>query len=592
MFGSRPLRVPVGPDAHRWSTFRGERTLVVAARTVTSTVRVLETLPALLCDDARVSVVFAHDPTSAFDEGVLDLLHAAGCRVAPWEQLTHLTPDLILTASENVDVPEGDCPVLVLPHGVGFQKLVPDSRSARERLSGVVPDALLESGRAWLAISHPAQEEQLLATHPKAAGRTLLVGDPCFDELVGSRSRRAVYREALGVEEHQRLVMVSSTWGPTSLLGRRPDLLPRLLARLPGDGHRVGAIIHPNVWSAHGAWQIRTLQAAALDAGLLLIPAVHAWRPALVAADVLIGDHGSVTLYGASTGRPVLLAAFGDDAVPGTAVHHLASLAPRLDVRGDLLQQVEDAVREHTPERYAAVAAQAFAEPGHALARLRTALYELLELPEPSAPRPASPVLPLPDPPAAPVTSWQVSTGVTQDAATPVVSVRRFPAAVTAYGDTPPESATLFTHLASLDDEHDRRLTESASVLARRQPAPTPVAALRWIADTLAELPGSLLTASAVRAGGYLIGIRDGRVVEAAATGPALDPSLPAAVVYACLRAGLPLDGTEVTLRIGGVRDEDVLLRLRPAPPTGQPPPVRRGTRAQPSRPSNRRRSA
>lgn len=481
--------------------------------------------------------------------------------------MAQMTPDLILSASENVDVPEGDCPVLVLPHGVGFQKFVPDSRSTSERLSGVVPDSLLESGRAWLAISHPAQEEQLLATHPKASGRTLLVGDPCFDELIGSRARRKAYREALGVADHQRLVMVSSTWGPTSLLGSEPDLLPRLLSQLPCDEARVGAIVHPNVWSAHGAWQLRTVQAAALDAGLLLMPAIHAWRPALVAADVLVGDHGSVTLYGAAAGTPLLLAAFGGDAVPGTAVHDLAAVAPRLDPRGDLRQQVEDVVRAHTPDRYAAVAARAFSEPGHALARLRTALYRLLKLPEPSSPPPAPLLLPDPDPPLAPITSWQVTTGVTGNSAAPAISVRRIPAAVTAYGRTPPDSATLFTHLACADDERDPRLTESASVIVRRQAAPTAVGALRWTEDTLAQLPGSLLAASATRGGGCLVGLRDGRVVETASTGPAPDPGLHAAVVYACLRAGLPLDDARVTLRIGDMRDEDVILRLRPAPP-------------------------
>lgn len=71
LFGSGQLRVPVGRDAHRWSTFQGERTLIVAARTVTSTVRVLETLPSLLRDDPRVTVVFAYDDTSAFNSGVL-----------------------------------------------------------------------------------------------------------------------------------------------------------------------------------------------------------------------------------------------------------------------------------------------------------------------------------------------------------------------------------------------------------------------------------------------------------------------------------------------------------------------------------------
>ncbi|MET7570421.1 hypothetical protein ABZT04_18230 [Streptomyces sp. NPDC005492] len=543
--------------------------MVVAARTVTSTVRVLESLPALLRDDPRVSVVFAHDPTSAFNSGVLELLHSAGCRVMPWEQLARITPDLILSASENIDVPEGDCPVLVLPHGVGFQKFVPDSRGPQDRLSGVVPNALLESGRAWLAVSHPAQEEQLLASYPKAAGHTLLVGDPCFDELVASRPHRNAYREALGVTEEQRLVMVSSTWGPTSLLGSRPDLVAHLLAQLPCDEYRVGAIIHPNVWSAHGAWQIHTLQTAALDAGLLLMPAVHAWRPALVAADVLCGDHGSVTLYGASVGLPVLLGAFGADAVAGTAIDDLASVAPRLDPRGSLRRQVEDVVREHTPQRYAAVAHRAFAEPGQALARLRTALYHLLKLPEPSAAAPSARALPVPDPPAASVDSWQVTTDVTGTSEGLTVTVRRVPAAVAGHSAAGRDSSASYTHLACADDERDRRLTESASVLVRRHPAPTAVGALHWIRDTLTQLPGSLLAASAVRGGGTLVGLRDGRVVEAAATGPVRDPGLPAAVVYACLRAGHPLHGTHVTLRIGDTRDEDVVLRLRPAaPPT------------------------
>lgn len=564
MFGSAPLRVPVGHDAHRWNTFHGERTLVVAARTVTSTVRVLESLPALLRGDHRVTVVFAYDPTSAFDSGVLNLLHEAGCRVMPWEQLGEVAPDLILSASENIDVPEGDCPVLVLPHGVGFQKLVPDSRGPHERLSGVVPDSLLESGRAWLAISHPSQEEQLLTTHPKIAGRTLLVGDPCLDELMSSGSMRSAYREALGVAEDQRLVMVSSTWGPTSLLGTQPDLPARLLAQLPYDEYKVGAIVHPNVWSAHGAWQLRTLQAAALGAGLLLMPAVHAWRPALVAADVLVGDHGSVSLYGASLGTPLLLAAFGADAVPGTAAHAMADLAPRLDPRGDLHERIEDAVRKHTPERYAPVAARAFAEPGHALARLRTALYDLLRLPEPATEPPHPLAVPLHEPPTSPVTSWRVTTEVGEGGGGPTVAVRRVPAVVAGYAGEAPDGPTSFSHLACTDDERDGRVAASASVIVRRRTDPTTAGALGWIRDTLARLPGSLLAVSDVRGRACLVGLRDGQVVEAAATGGARDPGVLASVVYAALRSGLPMNDSSVTVRTGDLREEDVVLRLRP----------------------------
>ncbi|MCZ0990699.1 hypothetical protein O1M54_43260 [Streptomyces diastatochromogenes] len=71
-----------------------------------------------------------------------------------------------------------------------------------------------------------------------------------------------------------------------------------------------------------------------------------------------------MTLYGAALGTPVLLGAFGADAVPGTAVHDLAAAAPRLDPDAELRAQVESVVRDHASDRYAEVARRAFADPG------------------------------------------------------------------------------------------------------------------------------------------------------------------------------------------------------------------------------------
>ncbi|MFJ6015444.1 hypothetical protein [Streptomyces sp. NPDC092952] len=569
MHARRPPAL-IGPDARRWRTFQSDRTLVVAARTVTSTARVLECLPALLRGDTRVAVVFAYDSTSAFSGGVLDLLHDAGCQVIAWDHVPAAAPDLIVSASENIDVPDGDCPVLVLPHGIGFQKHVPDSRARRSRLSGVVPDRLLESGRAWLAISHPGQEEQLLATHPKAAGRTLLIGDPAFDEMLVSLDRAAAYRAALGVPDGRRLVVLSSTWGPTSLLGRHPDLPARLLAALPYDEFRVAAIVHPNVWSGQSPWQLRVSQAAALEAGLILVPPVHAWRPALVAADAVVGDHGSVTLYGAALGKPVLLAAFGSDAVQGTAADSLGRSAPRLDPMGDLARQVADVVGTHTAQRYRTVADQAFAEPGRALRHLRTALYRLMGLAEPSPGVPDRVALPAPEHTGSPVSSWTVSSTVRRDGARQAVTVRRRPAAVSRAGhEAAYEVSGTFTHLACDDRERDLRRVESASVLTRHEPLPTAAGAVRWIEETLDRLPGCRLAAVALGAGGCLVGLRDGRIVEATVTGPPVDPGLPAAIVYTLLLAGSAPGDTEAVLRIGDAREEDVLLRTRPRPAAG-----------------------
>ena len=586
---AEPLpRVPVGPDARRWNTFRSERTLVVAARTVTSTVRVLECLPSLVCDDGRISVVFAYDPTSAFSDGVLDVLRNAGCRVMPWRQLGEFEPDLILSASENVDIPEGRCPVLVLPHGVGFQKTVPDSRSSGSRLSGMVSDALLESGRAWLAVSHPDQERQLLAAHAKTAGRTLLIGDPCFDELAAGLAQRAAYRRALGVGDDRRLVVVSSTWGPTSLIGREPHLPARLLASLPYDAYRVALILHPNVWAAHGAWQIRVLQASAIESGLILVPAVHSWRPALLAADLVIGDHGSVSLYGASLGIPLLLGAFGEDAVPGTASGVLSRTARRLDARTGLRRQVVDAIESPEPRGDSAVAHHAFAETGQAHARLRTALYELLRLPEPPSASPRPPALPPPEPApgtGASPTALRVTTVLTETGdraeagdlaeageppGRPVVTVDRVPAPVSGAGAE--EHDTAYVHLACREDAEDRCLAESASVIVAAGRAETGAGAQRWAARTLDRFPGCLLAATGTDARTVLLGLRDGRTVTAEATRRSpdaplhagLDAGLVAAAAYTLLRAARLRPHTRVTLCVGE-RTEVLSLRLQPA---------------------------
>ncbi|MCC2277811.1 CDP-glycerol glycerophosphotransferase family protein [Streptomyces sp. ET3-23] len=540
------LRVPVGADARRWRTFGGRRVLVAAARTVTSAVRLLEVLPALFRSDPRVDVVFAFDPTSAFGDGVLGLLHAAGARVMPWSQLSRTACDLVVSASENIDLTGVDCPVLVLPHGVGFHKLVPDARGTGRRLSGVMDDE-----RAWHAVSHPDQIRQLAQHHPALADRTFLIGDPCHDRLLASRMLRTRYREELGLQDGRKLVLVSSTWGEQSLLGTDPLLPQRLLGELPLDEYRVAAVLHPNIWSAHGTWQIRAVEAAALDAGLLLIPPHRGWQAALLAADVLVGDHGSVTFYGAALGTPLLLAAFGEESVPGTPMTELGRITPRLDPHAPLAAQLERAVAEHDAERITKVANGAFAEPGRSLEQLRSALYELMKLPEPDAA--GAPPLhrwPVPETGPGEVTAMWIRTSGAEQA----IRVRRWP--VAAGGDQDEgEGEAEFGHLSCDEEERDLRQLTNASVITSRVRAGSVEAAVQRARRLLDELPGALLACVPAPGGCSVAVLRDGRVVESTTA----DASLAGAVVYARFRAQRPLAGT-VTLRVGrhGV---DVTLR-------------------------------
>ncbi|MFF1787923.1 hypothetical protein ACFVX9_15865 [Kitasatospora sp. NPDC058243] len=541
----------------------------MAARTVTSLVRVLDVVPEILHDDARITVVFGYDPTSAFNDGVLDLLRSLRCRTMPWPQLAECDPDLVISASENLTVPPGDYPILVLPHGIGFQKQVPDSASAGTRLSGLVPDALLAARRAWLAVSHPAQEAQLASFHPGTAGRTVLVGDPCYDRLLASGRWRERYRSALGVLPGQRLVLVTSTWGTESLAGRHPGLPAELLAQLPADEYRVALVLHPNVWSGHGAWQVGVLQRTAVEAGLTTTDPTNGWQQALVASDLVVGDHGSVTMYGAAIGRPVLLAAFGSEAVPGTAGWALRTAAPRLDTARPLPGQLEAALADHRPGRYEQVTSEAFAAPGEALPRLRETVYHLLGLARPKQPPRTARAFPLPAPGAAPPCSLLVHTTITRRRNDAIeVDLRRFPAALV--GELA-ETADSFRHLACDVDEPDTRLTESATTILARSSVFAADDGRRRITELLTDFPGARLAAVSAE-NGCLVGLRGGSTVEVTTTAtatatarPCPDPGAAAAAVYTCLRLGVPPDGIAVTLRCGTLGQELLLRTHHPA---------------------------
>ncbi|WP_406147738.1 CDP-glycerol glycerophosphotransferase family protein [Streptomyces sp. NBC_01012] len=557
------ILVPVGPDAARWRTFGTERTVVAAARTVTSLLRVLDVLPEIVHDDPRITVVFAYDPTSAFNNGVLDLLRSQGCRILPWSQLGEITPDLLISASENIKVPHGDYPVLVLPHGVGFHKQVPDSSGPGTRLSGLVHDDLLAARRAWLAISHPDQEAQLAAAHPGTVGRTVLVGDPCLDRLRASVRWRERYRAALGVAAGTRLVLVSSTWGEESLAGSWPGLPADLLAQLPTDEYRVALVLHPNVWSAHGDWQVRLMQRTALESGLIVVDPTDGWQQALVASDLVIGDHGSVTLYGAALDRPLLLGAFGSEAVHGTAGYALRSAAVRLEPDHPLRQQLDAASAGHRRDGFAEVSAAAFAEPGRALSKLRELVYDLLHLPRPKQPGRGPRAFPVRALSATTARSLMVHTSVVRvPGDEPRVEVRRFPAALA--GETA-ESESAFWHLACDVEEPDTRLTESAAVIWSASEVLTPDAGRQRVSSLLADFPGARIAAVPAGDGRCVVGVRDGASVHVGtAEGPGPDPGTAAAAVYVCLRLGMPLEAAAMTV-VQGRRGRRLVLG--PVPP-------------------------
>jgi hypothetical protein len=347
-----------------------------------------------------VQVVFTAAP-EVFSGGVARLLRRLDGASVPWEQATRTTFDLALAAGYE-SVHELHAPLIVVPHGAGHNKLV-----ARRAIGGAVAargaygldqQNLVRGGRvvpAAIVLSHRAELAVLGRQCPEALPVAEVAGDPCYDQILVSGPRRADYRRALGVRPGTRLVVTASTWGAASLFGQLTDLHDRLLAELPQDRYRVVAMMHPNIWYGHGPRQVRAWRGSAMRRGLALVPPEAEWLGAILAADLVIGDAGSSTVYAAAAGVPVVLGTFPDqDVASGSAAAVLAAAAPRLVPDGPVAGQLADAMRRHHSELSASVAARLTSEPGRFDLNMRRLIYRKLGLSQPSSipvARPAQP---------------------------------------------------------------------------------------------------------------------------------------------------------------------------------------------------------
>ncbi|MYR18015.1 translation initiation factor 2, partial [Streptomyces sp. SID6137] len=368
-----------------------ERAVLFAARSQNALHRLLDTLPVFAGDD-RVHRCFTLVPGSAFSLDALSAIDRAGGRTLPWAEAVEQTFALILAASPKGDLHALHGPRVLLPHGAGFNKSVP-GEGTEDSASGLDPAHLLRPDGAPLAtrylFSHPSQIARLAPLSPSVAARSTVVGDPLLERFLESQDRRDRYRAALRTGA-RTLVVLLSTWGPESLIGRRPGLPAELAAALPHDEYQLALVLHPNERARRGTLDLAEYLDPARQAGLIL-PAVHEeWASVAVAADLLITDHGSAALYPAALDRP-LLGAYdgGRELLPESPMSALLTGVPHLPPHlpgTDTASRLAGAVRAHRPGSGRTLAAPAFAEQGRALDRLRETLYDLLDLTPPDRP--------------------------------------------------------------------------------------------------------------------------------------------------------------------------------------------------------------
>lgn len=373
-----------------------------------------------------------------------------------------------------------------------------------------------------IVLSHKEQLERLALSCPQAVPVAVVAGDPCIDQLRASLPFRESYRRALGLKPGQKLVVVSSTWGDGSLLGSpQADVLRRTLAELPIEEFRTLAAIHPNAYYGHGAWQLQSWLAPLIDSGLLLpAPESDTWKAALCAADFLLGDHGSLTMYGVSLGIPSILGAFEESKVAARSpMERLGKLLPRASSAYPLQPQLAAATNQRNDPDLQEVGQTVTSEPGRSIELLRRLFYSWLQLDEPEFPATVTAV-PVPARSSehrAPRIPHEEAVFVTASVTDGSrgrgdgeVTVRRYPAARQRGQGQHFASA----HLAADRDDPDRRWPRAADVLLVPQERVSGPGDDPWCAYE-ASSTGCGLVAAETTEQGCLTVLRGGRKLRA-----------------------------------------------------------------------------
>jgi len=403
-----------------------------------------------------------------------------------------------------------------------------------------------------LVLSHEDQLRQLAENAPEALSTAVVAGDPCFDRIAASVAFRARYRAALGVGD-RTLVLVSSTWSPSSLLGSRPELLRELVAEFPLDTHVVAVALHPNIAHGHGPGQLTHWFADCLRSGMIILPEIDGWRAGVIAADVVVGDHGSVTGYSAAIGRPVLLAAF-DDVPPANPIAALGDIAPRLPALGPFAPHLAAAIQSHRPTRFAAVADLVTSVPGQSLQRLRSLFYQLLELAEPPAETPVD-IVPVPVRPASRFSCLANLVSCQVDERRRLVRLVRHAAEVQRPGVGYHRDRADDAHLSCSLDYPIHSLVVNSAVLAVTGPVDLPA----W-QEIFDQRPACMIIAT-LREGGATLRHRDGTVLTLRAT--TLPADALASVAYAWQATGRSLQSLAPTVQVelgGPIHDVTVTV--------------------------------
>jgi hypothetical protein len=202
-----------------------------------------------------------------------------------------------------------------------------------------------------------------------------LSGDVVVDDLVAIDAERDRWRREMGLPATKPVVVVVSSHGPNSLVGRGARQLPSVLAALVRE-FSVILVNHPFNFYTRFDPELRDASRELLRlrlADLVVKDPEASMLPYLAVGDVAVSDFSSTCFYFMQLRRPIVLFAGGEsETPPGAPFERLQAHCPVIRDLGGIAPAVRASLGAPVPQPVNALADELVAYKGEASARWRS----------------------------------------------------------------------------------------------------------------------------------------------------------------------------------------------------------------------------
>jgi hypothetical protein len=215
---------------------------------------------------------------------------------------------------------------------------------------------------------------------PAYRGKIACVGNLRFDNLLEACRKHSKIKKELCIIEGKKVILVVSSWGPSSLLHTFGRQLYRECSNLADKYHFI-ITAHPNNYDRDKTW-IDLLQQQSRW-GATVLRSSEDYTDFMAVADVLVTDFTSMSLYFVPLIRPIVSIPIPKDlGEQGSAMYRMESIATRISSPERLKDALETAISSGIQEKHKLFADELVSYQGRAWIEMKKWIYKLLLLNE------------------------------------------------------------------------------------------------------------------------------------------------------------------------------------------------------------------